>query len=116
MGRSPRVKMLKNGKISFRMEADLRELVSMAIRARLFFDREDLEDYLYFLLDETLQRIEKADGDRVQLRRSEYLAVFHPDIMQYLDEPVQWMIRQAIEMAPTLPAGDELEKRLIRAR
>lgn len=93
------VRILKNGKISFSLEQDLRNVVAMAIRAALYYDKDDFPTYLYYLLEEVVTKLDRPE-ERLQLRRSEFFAVFDQVVMQYIDEPTQHILRAMLSWRP----------------
>ena len=71
-------------------------ILRLAVQQRLHFD--ELPDYLYYLLEETLEKLER---ERCKLRKSEFFALFQEDTMQYVDLPTQLLIRQAVQLEPS---------------
>ena len=91
------MKITKTGKLSIKLPPPLREPLILAARQRLFYENEDLEHYSFFLLHEALQRLQNVSTNRIQFRFSEFFILLTPQTMQYLDEPTQILIRDAIE-------------------
>ncbi|PHN07823.1 hypothetical protein [Flavilitoribacter nigricans] len=91
------MKITKTGKISIKLPPILREPLILAAQQRLYYENEDLEHYSFFLLHETLQRLQRVSTNRIQFRFSEFFILLTPQTMQYLDEPTQILIRDAIE-------------------
>ena len=91
------MKITKTGKLSIKLPPKLREPLILAARQRLFYENEDLEHYSFFLLHEAVQRLQSVSVNRIQFRFSEFFILLTPQTMQYLDEPTQILIRDAIE-------------------
>lgn len=91
------MRLTKSGKLSIKLSPLLREPLILAAQQRLFYENEDLEHYSFFLLHEALQRLQNISTNRIQLRLSEFFILITPQTMQYLDEPTQILIRDAIE-------------------
>ncbi|MCB0632089.1 MAG: hypothetical protein KDD15_20225 [Lewinella sp.] len=91
------MKLTKSGKISIKLPPELRQPLILAARQRLYFENDELDHYSFFLLYETLQRLQSVSTKRIQLRFSEFFILITPQTMQYLDEPTQLLIRDAIE-------------------
>ncbi len=92
-------KLLKNGKISFRLHQEEAEAAALAIKQAIEFDSLDL--FHQCLLEETLEKLESGcEGGPIRLRRSEFFALCNLTVMQYLDAPTQILIRGAVEICP----------------
>lgn len=91
------MKLTKSGKLSIKLPPQLREPLILAAQQRLYYENEDLEHYSFFLLHEALQRLQDVRRNRIQFRLSEFFILVTPQTMQYLDEPTQILIRDAIE-------------------
>lgn len=94
MGNQIGTKVLSNGKLSFKLDPATIEIVILATMQRMEFD--DLPEYLYYLLKETIEKMIRAGQGRISLRKSEFFALFDPAIANYLDEPTQMILKQAI--------------------
>lgn len=86
---------LKSGKIALKLGDETMIILRLAVQQRLYF--EELPEYLYFLLEEAL---EKLEGDSCKLQKSEFFAIFQEATMQYIDLPTQLLIREAAQLAP----------------
>lgn len=91
------MKLTKTGKLSIKLPPKLREPLILAAQQRLYYENEDLEHFSFFLLHEALQRMESVSTNAIQFRLSEFFILLTPQTMQYLDEPTQILIRDAIE-------------------
>ncbi len=81
-----KIKRLKDGRYKLLLDDDLRSVLSHALAAAMHFDGEDMEDYLFALLSETLEII--RDQETPRLHRSQLLALIqHTE--GYIDEPTQ---------------------------
>ena len=75
-----KVKFLKDGRYKLSLDADLRAVLGQAMAAALHFEGEEMEDYLFALLSETLRAIETQDTPR--LPRSAVLAAQPPALRE----------------------------------
>lgn len=110
------MKITKSGKISFKLPAALRQPLEMAARQRLYFEGDDLDHHAFYLLHEAIISLQENPGQRVRLRTSEFFILFEAATMQYLDEPTQILLRQAVETkaAPKGAANPDLQDILDR--
>jgi hypothetical protein len=81
-----KVKRLKGGRYKLQIDGDLRGVLAHALAAAIHFEGDDMEDYLFALLSETLEEIQTREYPR--LRRSQMLAMMH-NTREYIDEPTQ---------------------------
>lgn len=81
-----KVKRLKGGGYKLMIDEDLRSVLVHALAAALHFEGEDMEDYLYALLSETLEEIRSKEEPR--LKSSQLLALLR-NTKDYIDEPTQ---------------------------
>ncbi len=93
MGAEVGTRMLPSGKLSFKVDPPILEVVILATRQRIAF--EELPEYLHYLLEEVVEKLEHKTG-RISLRKSEFFALFDPAIAAYLDEPTQIVLKQQI--------------------
>ncbi|MFZ4427524.1 MAG: hypothetical protein ACOYOO_10225 [Saprospiraceae bacterium] len=84
-----KIKRLKGGKYKLQIEEDLRAVLVHALAAVIHFEGEDMEDYLFALLAETLEEIRSREVPR--LMRSQLLALVR-NTRDYIDEPTQLYI------------------------
>lgn len=81
-----KVKRLKGGKYKLQIDSELRGVLAHALAAAIHFEGEDMEDYLFALLSETLEEIRAHQYPR--LSRSQMLAMVR-NTRTYIDEPTQ---------------------------
>ncbi len=86
---------LASGKLKLKIGAEEGHVLKMAIHQAIEFDGPDLPDYLYYLLIELLEKMEK---DKWSFRKSEFFALASPIVMNYVDIPTQTVLRQAFEI------------------
>lgn len=84
-----KVKFLKDGRYKLSLDDDLRGVLGQAMAAALHFDGEEMEDYLFALLSETMRAVETQDTPR--LPRSAVLAMLRA-AGKYLDEPTRFFL------------------------
>jgi hypothetical protein len=84
-----KIKRLKGGKYKFQVEEDVRAVLAHALAAALHFEGEQMEDYLFALLSETLEEIRSQETPR--LARSQVLALLR-STRDYIDESTQLYI------------------------
>ena len=84
-----KIKRLKGGKYKFQIEDELRAVLAHALAAALHFEGEQMEDFLFALLSETLEEIRSEETPR--LARSQVLALVR-HTRDYIDEPTQLYI------------------------
>lgn len=93
IGRAPcmknKVKRLKDGRFKLVLDEDLRRVLVQAIAASLHFEGEEMEDYLFALLSETLRALQQQDTPK--LPESAVLAMLRIS-GNYLDEPTQLLL------------------------
>ena len=85
----PKIKRLKDGRYKFILDDELRSILYNATASVLHFDGDELPDYLYALLHETLDTLQENLEPR--LRRSQVIAMLH-FASKYIDEPTQLII------------------------
>ena len=85
-----KTKVTKDGKMSFHLPDDLKQLIIDVIECRLRIDHT-VEEYLFHLLNEAKNSLRK-DG-RIKMRKSEFFAVFHPDQMRHMKSDTQHLVR-----------------------
>lgn len=90
-------KSLKSGKIAVKLSPDTIQILRKAVRIRIELDQQP--NYLEFLLEEAYAKLE---GEKCSFRKSEYFALFHQDTMRYIDIPTQMIIREAVQLEPTV--------------
>ncbi len=84
-----KVKFLKDGRYKLSLDDDLRGVLGQAMAAALHFDGEEMEDYLFALLSETLRAVETQETPR--LTHSAVLAMLRV-AGKYLDEPTRFFL------------------------
>lgn len=84
-----KIKQLKDGRFKFALNDELREVLVKALAACLHFDGEEMEDYLFALLRETLDQLQEQEQPKLQ--RSQVLAMMRYT-GSYIDEPTQLVI------------------------
>lgn len=84
-----KVKRLKDGRFKLVLDEDLRRVLVQAIAASLHFEGEEMEDYLFALLSETLRALQQQDTPK--LPESAVLAMLRIS-GNYLDEPTQLLL------------------------
>lgn len=84
-----KIKRLKGGKYKLQIEDELRAVLAHALAAALHFEGENMEDFLFALLSETLEDIRSKETPR--LTRSQLLALVR-NTRDYIDEPTQLYI------------------------
>ena len=102
MNNTPTIKETKDGKLSFRLPDDLKQIIILAINYRLKHDL--VPEYLYHLLQEAITTLKK-DG-KLRMRKSEFFAVFHPEQMRYFETSTITLIRAHIGELPSPRAQD----------
>lgn len=86
-------KVLKNGKLSFKLPMDLREFVMGAITRRLVNEKDFIDHHTYFALYEALYRIQvQLHEKRISLMCSHFYVVFCSDTMRYVGADTQILI------------------------
>ena len=90
-------KLTKEGKISLVLPEDLKDIIILSIRYRLDFD--EVPEYLYHLLQETIASLSKAG--KTKMRKSEFFAVFHPEQMRYMETSTMHLIKAHLGELPT---------------
>lgn len=83
------IKRLKGGKYKLQIDEDLRAVLAHALAAAIHFEGENMEDFLFALLSETLEEIHSRETPR--LMRSQLLALVRYG-RDYIDEPTQLYI------------------------
>lgn len=94
------VKILKDGRISLALSEEMIDILSIAINQALFYDEQDLPEYLYYLLYEIREKLQDAHG-RLKLRRSEFFALFSSWNIRYIDDPTQILLKEKV-ILPTI--------------
>ncbi len=84
-----KVKFLKDGRYKLSLDDDLRGVLGQAMAAALHFDGEEMEDYLFALLSETLRTVETQETP--SLPHSAVLAMLRV-AGKYLDEPTRFFL------------------------
>lgn len=84
-----KIKKLKNGRYKLVLDDDLRRVLTQAIAASLHFEGEEMEDYLFALLSETLLALNTEEVPK--LPQSAVLAMLRIS-GNYLDEPTQLLL------------------------
>lgn len=92
-GMKNKIKRLKDGRFKLVLDEDLRRAITQAVAASLHFEGEDMEDYLFALLSETLRALQQQDTPR--LPESALLAMLRVS-GTYLDEPTQLLMLSLI--------------------
>lgn len=90
--KTPEIKETKDGRLSFRLPDDLKQIITLAINYRIKYDL--VPEYLYHLLDEAKTALRKEG--KIRMRKSEFFAVFHPEQMRYIEEPTMLLIKEHI--------------------
>lgn len=83
------IKKLKNGRYKLVLDDDLRRVLTQAVAASLHFEGEEMEDYLFALLSETLHALNTEETPK--LPQSAVLAMLRVS-GNYLDEPTQLLL------------------------
>ena len=91
-----KVKRLKDGRYKFALDPELHSILLNATAAVLHFDGHELPDYLFALLQETLDVLQETEEPR--LRRSQVLAMLQFG-SKYIDEPTQVVIIGMVQTA-----------------
>lgn len=99
-----KIKQGKKGKFSVKLDGEYWTVFLNAIQYRLHFEQEDLPLYLWSLLTELYQKIDQTNSNTISLRGSEFYSLFDPELMKYIDEATQILLKQA------LPAQISLRK------
>ena len=92
-------KELKNGKMSIKLDVEIQKVIVHAIESSQVFDKEELEDYLYSLLEETKIRLQSCiaiGGGKIALRKSELFAMVSYEVMKYLDDPTKILLWELV--------------------
>ena len=84
-----KVKRLKDGRFKFTLDDELRSILYNATASVLHFDGDELPDYLFALLHETLTLLE--DTLEPRLHKSQVLAMLQ-FASKYIDQPTQVLI------------------------
>lgn len=100
MEASRMMKALKNGMIGLKLSEELIEVLKQAINQAIWYDQDDLPEYLYFLLLEVQEKLHDSDG-KLKLRKSEFFALFSSWSLRYIDDPTQVLMKEKI-ILPTL--------------
>ena len=84
-----KVKRLKDGRFKFTLDDELRSILYNATASVLHFNSDELPDYLFALLHETLTLLE--DTLEPRLHKSQVLAMLQ-FASKYIDQPTQVLI------------------------
>lgn len=98
-------KELKNGKMSVKLDTEILKVIVHAIECAQVFDKEELENYFYFLLEEAKERLQACiaiGGGKVALRKSELFAMISYEVMKYLDDPTKVLLWDLVTPAKRL--------------
>lgn len=97
--KNPRTaKITADGKISVKLPEDEWLTIEKALRKRIALTKNnEIEDYLWFLLEEVLNRLEQRRKTAMQFRCSEFFALFCPDTFQWVDQPTAMIIDDLFE-------------------
>lgn len=93
------MKELKGGKMSLKLSGEILDVVIMALDSCLVFDKEDLEHYYFYLVQELnlkLRQHRDQGGGRIALRKSELFAMLEYPVMQYMDDPTQVLLYELV--------------------
>jgi hypothetical protein len=100
--KTPQIKETKDGRLSFRLPDDLKQIITLAINYRL---KNDLvPEYLHHLLNEAKTALRKEG--KIRMRKSEFFAVFHPEQMRYFENSTITLIRAHLGELPS-PTAQE---------
>ncbi|WP_148270855.1 hypothetical protein [Haliscomenobacter hydrossis] len=91
-----KVKRLKDGRFKFTLDPELRSILFNATASALHFDANEFPDYLFALLQETLETLRELEEPR--LHRSQVLAMLQFS-SKYIDGPTQVLIVGMVQSA-----------------
>lgn len=91
------VKPTINGKVSVTMTDEEWSVMIRALRQRMARLTQADPVELWWLLEETLQRIEDNRRSNIQLSKSQFFALFSPETMRHTDEPFQNITKRCLE-------------------
>ena len=91
-----KVKRLKDGRFKFTLDDELRSILYNTTASVLHFDGDELPDYLFALLHETLHLLEATLEPR--LHKSQVLAMLQ-FASKYIDQPTQVLIVGMVQEA-----------------
>jgi hypothetical protein len=89
MPSTSQTKITKDGKISFVLPEDLKDLIILSIRYRIDFT--EVTEYLHHLLLEAIDSLTKEG--RIKMRKSEFFAVFSAEQMRYMESYTMNLVR-----------------------
>lgn len=91
---SSKLKPLQDGKLSFIMPEDLREVLIKALHHRVQNEKDSLEHHTYFgLLEVHSRMVKQIDKKRTSLLCSHFYVLFSAETMAYVNESTQNLIR-----------------------
>ena len=91
-----KIKRLKDGRFKFTLDPELHSILLNATASVLHFDGDELPDYLFALLHETLHLLE--DTLEPRLPKSQVLAMLQ-FASKYIDQPTQVLIVGMVQAA-----------------
>ena len=90
------IKQRKNGTYSLKLEEELWNVIRLALRSRLHFESEDLQVFIWCLLESILTKLEERVTGTICLRDYELFALFDEATMKYLDETTQIILNNEL--------------------
>ncbi|WP_421948094.1 hypothetical protein [Phaeodactylibacter xiamenensis] len=91
------VKPTINGKVSVTMTDEEWTVMIHALRQRMARLTKADPVELWWLLEETLERVEDNRRSNIQLTKAQFFALFSPETMRHTDEPFQNITKRCME-------------------
>ena len=89
-------KVTKDGKLSVKLPEDEWRVVEQALRTRINL-ASDMEITLWFLLQETLEKLESRSKMTLKFRNSEFFALFCQDTFLHINSNTAVLIESTFE-------------------
>ncbi|MCG8332358.1 MAG: hypothetical protein MI974_32030 [Chitinophagales bacterium] len=96
MGKSYRIKSLKDGNLQLQFPEDVWSSFYFALWCLMREEGDKMEEYEYALFTEVKKMAEEPSKTKKKMRPSQYFALMHRRVIRHLDQPTQILLNDAL--------------------